>query len=213
MYHWQKDDLAGMEKRYRANLINTVAGFKPALLVGTADKNGLSNLAIFSTIFHIGAAPPLIGMLVRPNPEGTQRHTLDNIIATGVYTLNHFPLNRAEKAHQTSARYPRGQSEFSAAGFEIDWHDEFAAPFVAGSRIQLGMELAEHQLLTVNNTHLVIGRVTSVHVAPELVREDGTVNLAVAESTVVAGLDSYHSVNPGQRFAYAKPTLPPKRID
>ena len=138
MYHWQKDDLAGMEKRYRANLINTVAGFKPALLVGTADKNGLSNLAIFSTIFHIGAAPPLIGMLVRPNPEGTQRHTLDNIIATGVYTLNHFPLNRAEKAHQTSARYPRGQSEFSAAGFEIDWHDEFAAPLRRGLAHQAG---------------------------------------------------------------------------
>ena len=213
MHKWTRTDIEAMDKRFRGNLINGIAGFKPALLVGTADAQRQTNLAVFSNVFHVGAAPALIGMIVRPDPEGTERHTLDNIRATGVYTLNHFTLAQAANAHQTSARYPRNRSEFSATGFEAEWQGDFAAPFVAGAAIQLGLSLAEHQELAINNTHLIIGRVESVTVPAEVVRDDGSVNLVGAGSVATTGLDSYHNVDPGERFAYAKPEQPPRRLN
>ena len=45
--HWLESDLETMEQRFRAKLINSIAGFKPALLVGTVDTLGRPNLAVF----------------------------------------------------------------------------------------------------------------------------------------------------------------------
>ena len=50
-------ELMGMEQRKRAHLINSVGGFKSVCLIGTVDKVGQTNLAIFSSIVHIGANP------------------------------------------------------------------------------------------------------------------------------------------------------------
>lgn len=211
MPDWTSVDITALPNRFRANLINSVAGFKPALLVGTANAAHLTNLAIFSNVFHIGATPPLIGILVRPSPEGTHRHTLDNILETGHYTLNHFSSGLAANAHLTSARFSQDQSEFSACGFEEEWREEHRAPYVAGAAIQIGLALAEHQILTINHTHLVIGSVTNIYAQDGLVREDGSVDLWRAKSTVAAGLDSYHSVSPGERFKYAKPDQQPSK--
>ena len=74
-----KDDIAGLERRKRAALINCLPGFKPVVLVGTADTKHATNLSIINSCFHVGAAPALLGMIIRPAPAGTERHTLDNI--------------------------------------------------------------------------------------------------------------------------------------
>lgn len=209
MADWSHTDIKALPSRYRANLINTIAGFKPALLVGTASATRETNLAVFSNVFHIGASPPLIGLLVRPSPEGIERHTLDNILETRHYTLNHFSLTQAARAHYTSARWNRHQSEFLACGFDEQWRDDHLAPYVAHAAIQIGMVLVEHQVLAVNQTHLVIGSVDHIYLGENLVRDDGSVDLVKAESSVVAGLDSYHSVCSGERFDYAKPDQRP----
>ena len=96
--------LEALPSRYRANLINGITGYKPALLVGTASAEGASNLAVFSNVFHVGASPPVLGLIVRPRPEGTERHTLDNILSNGAFTLNHITDRLLPQAHQTSAR-------------------------------------------------------------------------------------------------------------
>ena len=113
--------LEALPSRYRANLINGITGYKPALLVGTASAEGASNLAVFSNVFHVGASPPVLGLIVRPRPEGTERHTLDNILSNGAFSLNHITDRLLPQAHQTSARYPRDQSEFSATGLTEEW--------------------------------------------------------------------------------------------
>ena len=211
MPHWSHTDILALPNRYRANLINTVAGFKPVLLVGTANDARATNLAVFSNVLHIGASPPLIGLLIRPNPEGTQRHTLDNILDTEHYTLNHVSIEQAANAHYTSARFCRDQSEFSACGFDEQWRGDHRAPYVAKAPIQIGMVLVEHQTLAVNQTHLVIGSVSDIYTEEGIVSDDGAVNLTEARSTVASGLDSYHSVSEGNRFEYAKPNQPPRR--
>lgn len=196
--------LEALPTRYRANLINGITGFKPALLVGTASLGGDSNLAVFSNVFHIGASPPVLGMIVRPSPEGTERHTLDNVLATGAFTLNHITGRMLPGAHQTSARYPRGQSEFRASGLTEEWVEGFSAPFVREAAIQLGLTLIEHQLLQVNKTHLLLGALHWLRCPDAGVREDGSVDLVSLDSQAVCGLDSYHPPSAGKRFPYAK---------
>ena len=59
--------IAEFSKIYRLNLINSVTGYKPANLIGTKSRGGISNLAIFSSVVHLGSKPPLIGIVTRPN--------------------------------------------------------------------------------------------------------------------------------------------------
>ncbi|MCJ8275234.1 MAG: flavin reductase family protein, partial [Bdellovibrionales bacterium] len=54
-------------KRAWIKLVNSLSGFKSANLVGTQSKDGQTNLAMFSSFFHLGANPPLMGFVLRPH--------------------------------------------------------------------------------------------------------------------------------------------------
>ena len=135
--------LAGLSKRQRAALVNSLPGYKPAVLVGTQTSAGQTNLAIISSLFHVGASPPLLGMIIRPSPEGTDRHTLNNILSTGAYTLNSFTYADRKSAHHTSARFDGEQSEFDACGFTALHNDKLGAPFVKEAPLKVGCCLRE----------------------------------------------------------------------
>lgn len=203
-------ELEQMEKRYRASFVNSLGGFKPANLVGTADAQGHTNLAIMSSAVHLGAHPPLLLLIIRP--DEAERHTLGNIIETGVYSINHVHEQFIDAAHQTAARYPKEVSEFSATGLTPFWQPGFAAPFVAEASVRLGLSLREHQRMAINGTHLVIGQIVSVTVPDECVSADGSVDIARAGTVALSGLDSYHRPQPLRRMAYAKPDSAPAAL-
>lgn len=208
----QLDSLAieKLEKRQRAALINSITGFKPANLIGTADASGRSNLAIMSSLVHLGSHPPLLGLVLRP--DSVERHTLDNIRHSGVYSVNHVHQDIIAEAHQTAARYPRGVSEFAATGLSEHWVEGFAAPLVAEAQIRMVLKLREEQTLAINGTQLLIGEVVYLEYPEEVAREDGALDPAAAGSVALAGLDSYHAAQPLKRMAYAKPELPPREL-
>lgn len=209
MLHIDLSALAAMEQRYRANFVNSLSGFKPAMLVGTADSAGQTNLAIFTQVFHLGANPALIGMVVRP--DSVERHTLSNIRQQGHYTLNHAPISIAKAAHQTSARYPADQSEFDACGL-TPWYTAHPAPYVAESPVRIGLRMAEEHPITRNGTILVIGEILEVVLEPTLVQQDGYVDIEKAGIIAVSGLDSYHRTERLFRLAYAKPDQQPREL-
>jgi flavin reductase (DIM6/NTAB) family NADH-FMN oxidoreductase RutF len=151
------EDIGAMAARRRAAFVNSLSGFKSANLVGSADSQGRTNLAIMSSAVHLGSDPPLLALVIRPG--GEERHTLANILATGRYSINHVRGAFVESAHQTAARYDREISEFSATGLTPRWHPDFSAPLVAEAAVSLGLELREHQQLAINRTHLVIGEI------------------------------------------------------
>jgi flavin reductase (DIM6/NTAB) family NADH-FMN oxidoreductase RutF len=205
-----EQDLAGMPSRQRATLVNSLSGFKSANLVGTADSNGLTNLAIMSSAVHLGSHPPLLALIVRPG--GEERHTLANIIATGCFSLNHVTAGLIEAAHQTAARYHRHESEFEATGLTPQWQDGFAAPMVLEARVKLCMRLREHQELSINKTHLVIGEIILAEFPEQGLTADGALDLTHCGTVALTGLDTYHQAAPIKRMAYAKPDLPPRDI-
>ncbi len=205
------NDLQSMPSRERAALVNSLSGFKSANLIGTADPDGHSNLAIMSSVVHLGSHPPLLALVVRPG--GEERHTLHNLLRSGHYSINHVACDMVEAAHQTAARYDRGTSEFEATGLTPTWWDDFSAPLVAEAPIKLAMELREHQELTINGTHLVIGEVIQAEIPPACHNEDGSLDLGVAGTVALTGLDSYHRSALLKRMAYAKPDQPPRTLD
>jgi NAD(P)-dependent dehydrogenase (short-subunit alcohol dehydrogenase family)/flavin reductase (DIM6/NTAB) family NADH-FMN oxidoreductase RutF len=198
-----KDNITALKTHERVLFINSLSGFKSANLVGTADALQHSNLSIVSSVVHLGANPPLLGMVMRPHT--VPRGTLENILDVGVYTLNHVHEDIYQQAHQTSARYPEDVSEFDEVGFTEQWEDGFNAPFVKESRIKMGMKFREKHTLDINGTEFVIGEIVSIEMSDEFVAEDGFVSLEKAGTVAVSSLDTYHSTNTLASLSYAKP--------
>lgn len=196
-------ELMQMEQRERAHLINSVGGFKSVCLIGTVDEAGQTNLAIFNSIVHIGANPPLISFIMRP--DSVERHTLANILSVGYYTINHLNEGIYKQAHQTSARYPKEVSEFDATGLTPEFKNDFKAPFVAESQIQLGIEFKERINLTINNTIMIIGEIKEMYFPTDCLLEDGYLDIEKAGTIACTGLDSYHLTQRLERLPYAKP--------
>jgi flavin reductase (DIM6/NTAB) family NADH-FMN oxidoreductase RutF len=202
--------IIALEKNYRSNLINCLSGFKSVNLVGTISESGKSNLAIMSQIFHIGANPALMGLLIRP--DSVDRHTLTNIIQTKHYTFNHILPSFIEKAHQTAARYPDGISEFTEVNLDEQYIDTCKAPFVKESKVKIGLQFEERMDLKINGTVMIIGSVQLIDVPESIVASDGFLDLYQAETVTCNGLDAYLRTEKLKRFSYAKPELPLKVI-
>ena len=195
--------LMDMEQRKRAKFINSISGFRSVALIGTTDTQGQTNLAIFSSIVHIGSNPPLLSFIMRP--DSVERHTLTNIMDTDFYTINHINADMYEKAHQTSARYPKSVSEFDAAQLTPVFKNDFVAPFVAESQIQIGMEFRERIEININQTSMIIGEIKFVHYPTSCLLEDGFIDIEKAGTITSTGLDSYHTTQVLKRLEYAKP--------
>ena len=202
--------LATMATRQRASLINSLTGFKSANLIGTANADGHKNLAIMSSVVHLGSHPPLLALVVRPG--GEERHTLTNILSTRHFSINHVANHMVEAAHQTAARYPEHVSEFEATGLSPEWWQDFDAPMVAEASVKLAMQLRDHQELAINGTHLVIGEVVQLDIPDHSLNEDFSLDLIATGTTALSGLDSYHSAQLEKKMAYAKPDLPPRSL-
>ena len=210
MRTFSSKELAEQDKRYRTNFINSLSGFKSLQLLGSINQEGQSNLAVFNSIFHVGANPPYIGLVVRP--DGPEHDTLKNILGHEHYTLNNVKEEFYQQAHQTSARYASGESEFKACGFKEEYIGDFSVPFVKESSIQIGLKLKELIPVKTNGTTIVIGEVVLIRINETYILEDGTVDLEAAGSITVAGLDSYHRTEKIGRLAYAKPHVEAKKI-
>ena len=195
--------LMEMEQRKRAQFINSISGFRSVALIGTTDTNGQTNLAIFSSIVHIGSNPPLLSFIMRP--DSVERHTLTNILETGFYTMNHINADMYEKAHQTSARYPKNVSEFDVTGLTPAFKNDFVAPFVAESHIQIGMEFKERINISINQTSMIIGEIKFVHYPDNCLLDDGCLDIEKAGTITSSGVDSYHTTQLLQKLEYAKP--------
>lgn len=197
------EDLKTMSKEVRVHLINSLGGFKSVALIGTQSSKGNNNLAIFSSIFHLGANPPLIALLFRPSPP--ERDTMRNILETGFYTINHITESIYTKGHQTSARYDADISEFEAVGLTPEFKEGFLAPFVKESVIQLGIAFKEKVDITINNTTMIIGEIVQIYIPESCYNEDGFVDIEKANTITCSGLDSYHKTVRLDRLSYAKP--------
>lgn len=201
--HFYKKDLQQTPKIKRLNIINSLTGIKPGNLIGTKSNSGQSNLAVFSSIVHLGSNPALFGFILRPYHE-VPRHTYANILENGHFTLNHIPAHLTQNAHYTSVKFEDNVSEFEACGFTEEYKNDFWAPYVKESTIKIGLKHVESLPIKINNTTLVIGEIEHVYCDDSYINENGYIDLEKASSAGISGLNSYYSLNKIDSYPYAR---------
>ena len=203
--HFDQEQIENLNKIYRINLINSCSGYKAANLIGTVSDKGDKNLAIFSSIVHLGSNPPLLGFFLRPT-EIVPRHTYLNIKENSYYTINSVQEKFADKAHHTSAKYDRNISEFNVTQIEPENINNFPAPFVKSSSIKIGMKFVEEIKINYNKSRLIVGKIVQLDVDEKLISEDGFINLNIAKIATISGCDGYSFPHKNVRKGYQKPS-------
>lgn len=205
---YSKEDIAKLDRIEKLKIINSVTGIKPANLIGTINDEGQTNLAIFSSVVHLGSDPSLLGFIARPRTAEVG-HTFHNIQENGTYTINHIHPEFVKNAHFTSAKFDAAISEFERCGLSEEYIPDFTAPFVKESRFKIGMRFIEALDIKHNRTTLVIGEIEHL-ILPNNAIVDGDVDLEATNSVGISGLNSYYALTKMEKHQYARVEEVPK---
>ena len=134
MVFFNREKIDELDKIYKINLINSCSGFKSANLLGSISTDGKPNVAVFSSVTHLGSNPPTLGFILRPTT--VPRNTYKNLKETGFFTINHIFEDIIEDAHHTSAKYPEEISEFDMTNLKQEYKGNFKAPFRSSRSIR-----------------------------------------------------------------------------
>lgn len=198
-----KSDIEKTERIKRLNIINSVSGIKSANLLGTISPKGEPNLAIISSVIHLGSNPALLGYIARPAGE-ISGQSLVNIKETKVYTMNHIHSSFIENAHYTSAKFPKGVSEFEKCSLGEEYVYDFPAPFVKESVFKTALSLVDIVPIKQNNTSLVIGQIEHLIIPDNCVENNMHIDLEKINTVGISGLNSYYSLKKIRSFPYAR---------
>jgi flavin reductase (DIM6/NTAB) family NADH-FMN oxidoreductase RutF len=201
--HYTREQINNLEKIKKINLINSCSGYKSANLIGTISKEGITNVAVFSSVTHLGSNPPTLGFILRPTT--VPRDTYKNILESGVFTINHIYEDIIEDAHHTSAKYEEAISEFDITALEDVYLNNCIAPFVKGSPVQMEMKFIEEYHIKSNNVIHIIAEIKNLYIKDDILNQDGFLDLAKAKVAAINGLDAYAIAKNNTRFNYQRP--------
>ncbi|MEM9077928.1 MAG: flavin reductase [Bacteroidota bacterium] len=203
MKHFSKANIFSLPSRERANLINTISGYKSASLIATKSSDGITNVAIFNSVIHLGSTPALLGFILRPLT--VERHTYTNIKDSSTYSINAVTEKFYKKAHATAAKYGKEESEFEKIGLNEAYHNNFSAPFVKESPIQIGCSYVNEYKIQENGCVLMVGAIEHIYIDESILLPDHWGKLDEANLVSIVGLDGYAKPEIIDRLSYAKP--------
>ena len=203
MAFFNNKDIQNLEHLYKINLINSCSGFKSANLLATISKEGVTNVAIFSSVTHLGSNPPTLGFIL--SPTTVPRDTYKNIKESGVFTINHIYEDIIEDAHHTSAKYKENISEFNVTNLEEEFKGNFKAPFVKNSPVQMCMKFVEEIYVASNDVLLIVAQIEELYIKEELLEKDGLINLYKGNIAAINGLDTYAIPKFKKQLTYQRP--------
>ncbi len=196
-------DWAKLSSRAFADWFSQLEGLRSPVAVGTYDGSEGLNLAVFNSMTHIGARPPLLALVFRPLT--VERHTYDNLKATGVYTINHLAAAHVDALHQTSAKYPAGVSEFDAVGLTAV-SSAAGAPYVQEASVSMQLRFVEEHHVAANDCVIVIGAVEELRIVDTASFGESRLDWTSQAALVVSGLYNYYDVSHRVTKPYAKAT-------
>ena len=188
---FKKDYIKNADRIWRLNFINSVTGIKPANLIGSKSKNGKENLAIFSSVVHLGSNPALLGFVIRPQHK-KKSHTFLNIEETQYFTINSITESFYKKAHLTSSKIL--ESEFDVFNIDKEYIEDFHAPFVKKSPLKIGMRI-ENLVNLPNGCKLIIGSIELISIIDSYLDSAGKIDLDQSDIVGISGLNSYYSLS------------------
>lgn len=203
MKSFTKSEIDNLDKIRRLNLINSCTGYKSANLIVTKSQKGLPNVAVFSSITHLGSNPPLISFITRP--LSVKRDTYNNLKENPFFTVNHIIENMIADAHHSSANYDENTSEFYKTNLEMEEKNGLDIPFVKNAPIQLYCKFVNEYHIAENDTVMIIASIENLFFEEELLHQDYWLQLDKANVVTINGLDGYALPKLIDRFEYARP--------
>lgn len=140
---------------------------RPIAFAGTIDVEGRPNLSPFSFFNAFGANPPVVAFSpALRGSDGSPKHTLLNVLATGEFTISAVTYAMAEQVSLASGDFPAGADEFLKAGF-TKLQSQKISPFgVAESPFVMECRLLHH--VPIGNgpasANLLVGEVVMFHI-------------------------------------------------
>ena len=196
---WQLEDWSQWDRHYRGRFFNSLYGGRSVGLLCT--QGAVWNAAPVSQILHVGAHPPQVGVLMRPDSENHQ--TRSNLTLQPWASLHFMPISDAERVHQASAAYGPEASELALLGWShCPWT---AYPVVALDDALLSLCLEVHEVLDLRNgTSLYVFDIREV---TSNAQPDTLGHWPLSEKMLHSqGLEHYgHAVMPHGPLPYARP--------
>jgi flavin reductase (DIM6/NTAB) family NADH-FMN oxidoreductase RutF len=197
-----RPDIEKMDRIQRLNLVNSCTGYKSANLIATISNEGKTNIAVFSSVTHLGSDPALISFTLRPTT--VPRHTYKNIREYGYFSVNHIIAEYIADAHHTSAAYPEDISEFDQTNLQAVYHNDCPVPFVKGSPVKLLCKYVNEYLIQENGCLLVVASIEAIFYEEELLTPDKWLQLDKGKVVAINGLDGYALPELVERLPYAR---------
>lgn len=199
---YTKTHIEQFDRITRLKIINSVTGIKSANLIGSIDHKGNTNLAVFSSVVHLGSDPALLGFISRPRTAEVG-HTYRNIQENEYYTINHIHPEFVKNAHYTSAKFAEDISEFERCNLSEEYINNFKAPFVKESSFKIGMRFKEAIDIKINGTVLVIGEIEQLIIPDNAIVKDD-IDLESSIGVGISGLNSYYALKKIDSFPYVR---------
>jgi flavin reductase (DIM6/NTAB) family NADH-FMN oxidoreductase RutF len=210
MLSYSKESFQSLPKIPRLNLINSCTGYKSANLIATKTIEGISNVAVFSSVTHLGSDPAILGFILRPTI--VPRNTYKNIKDLGYFTVNHITESMIIDAHHSSANYDDTISEFDKTALEEDYQEGISIPFVKGSPVQMLCKYLNEYEIKENGTIHIIASIEHLFIKENLIQNDHWLRLDLENVITINGLDGYCVPKLVERFEYARPNIPTKSM-
>jgi flavin reductase (DIM6/NTAB) family NADH-FMN oxidoreductase RutF len=190
------------DKSFRIQFVNSLTGYKGVHLIGTTNLKGQTNLGLFTNVFHISSSPALVGIAFRPTT--VFRNTLENLKLTKDFTINLVDASFLDQAHYASANWEIEDSEFEKCHLTEEFKASLNAPFVKESKLKIGCQLVEETILNYYKTPIIIGKIVSVDIEDQCVRDSGQIDMEQLNAVAAVGLNQYYSAKKLKYMPYAR---------
>ena len=184
------DAWSDWENTNRVHFFHSILGPRTAWLLGTQNTEDVNNLALFSSIVHLGSNPALMGIKFRP--VHVRRDSYRNIKSNKLFSLNMVSNDIIEKAHLCSHSIPAQESEFDYAQLQTAFHDGLNVPFLKDAPLSLLMRYSEEYFIEANQTVLMVASIENVFIDQSIVDDAGYVLHEHADTALVSGLNKYY---------------------
>ena len=193
------------------NPFNSLVVPRPIGWISSLDKDGNVNLAPYSFFNGVSYRPPTVMFASgQGEVENDQlKDTVRNIIETGEFVHNFVTWDVRDAMNLSSATTAKDVDELEAAKLTQIPSKLVKAPRVAESPIHFECKLVQHVDLpnTIGNSKytVVFGEVIGVHIADELINEEGRIDIGKLHPVARMGYQDYTEVTAETIFTLERP--------
>lgn len=183
---------------------------RPIAFASTIDKDGNVNLSPFSFFNVFGTNPPTL--IFSPNRrvrDGSQKHTLENVLEHDEVVINMVDFAMVEQMSLASCEYEKGINEFVKGGFTEVPSVMVKPPRVLASKA--AFECKVKQVIQMSeeggSPNLVICEVVLAHFSEDILDENGKIDQTKTDWVARLGGDWYVRASGDALFEVAKPSI------